>query len=155
MEQFKLNAATVSCRTKAFIKLVFVTLALVHLSACDSQSIENTAQNSNCCTTKRIDFDIATVSQSAEPLHPETPFSLQVKTQPSWTVSKAQLDSITMYMGHIPVFFQQTGDSTWHAQVMVGACSEPTMVWHLQLQLENKATGETQTLTYPIEVTLP
>lgn len=155
MPQIDSNAVNVLRQLKTLKKRVFVAIALAHLTACDSQSIENTVQNSNCCETRAIDFDIATISQSAAPLHPETPFELQVKTQGSWQVDKAQLDSITMYMGHIPVFFKQTDNATWQAQVMVGACSEPTMLWHLQLQLVNNATSETQTVTYPVEVTLP
>ncbi|RUO21668.1 hypothetical protein CWE06_02105 [Aliidiomarina haloalkalitolerans] len=64
---------------------------------------------------------------------------------------------VSMYMGRIPVVWEQRDadeelatSATWQAQLLLGACSDPNMVWNLRLNVENIA-GDRHTLIIPFQ----
>ncbi|HEX5792287.1 MAG TPA: hypothetical protein VFY01_03355 [Rheinheimera sp.] len=63
----------------------------------------------------------------------ETPLQLQL-TAAGVTEVSGELTGVSMYMGRIPLRFVQQGDS-WQADFLLGACSDPDMLWQLQLEL--------------------
>lgn len=86
------------------------------------------------------------VSSSLRPIVPETPFTLTLRGHPSMAPKHAWLEGRSMFMGRIPLSFSRQGDA-WVASTMVGACSEPAMIWQLTIVLEDG-----QQLTAPFRV---
>lgn len=86
------------------------------------------------------------VSSSLRPIVPETAFTLTLRGHPGMAPKQAWLEGRSMFMGRIPLSFSQQGDE-WVANAMVGACSEPAMIWQLTLILEDG-----QQLTAPFSV---
>lgn len=64
----------------------------------------------------------------------ETPLQLQLTAAEVVNVS-GQLSGVSMYMGKIPLRFSQN-ENKWHAEFLLGACSDPAMLWQLELELE-------------------
>jgi len=75
----------------------------------------------------------------AQPLV-ERPFSIRLQLPAGMRPSRSRIVGVSMYMGQIPVLWQQQ-DGHWHAEVMLGACSDPNMRWRLEIPLSN---GEQQ-----------
>ncbi|WP_156904760.1 hypothetical protein [Ferrimonas senticii] len=73
----------------------------------------------------------------------ETPLSLQLQLAPGQTIVAAQITGRDMYMGMIPVKFDQHGS----AQTMVGSCATDHMVWRLAVRLQDQG-GKLQTLHF-------
>ena len=103
------------------------------------------------CVLSRADCrlpppDELLVSSSLRPIVPETPFTLTLRGHPSMAPKHAWLEGRSMFMGRIPLSFSRQGDA-WVASAMVGACSEPAMIWQLTIVLEDG-----QQLTAPFRV---
>jgi hypothetical protein len=64
----------------------------------------------------------------------ETPLKLLI-TAANATAISGVLRGDSMYMGEVPLRFYQQ-DGMWQADFLLGACSDPTMIWQLQLELE-------------------
>ena len=64
----------------------------------------------------------------------ETPLTLQLTAENVLSVH-AEIIGLSMYMGRIPVRFTRQQE-LWHAEFLLGACSDPKMAWQLQLELE-------------------
>ena len=47
------------------------------------------------------------------------------------------VEGLNMYMGKIPVQWQAK-NGEWHAQLLIGACTEPRMDWQLTIPLEHQ-----------------
>ncbi|MDP2713438.1 MAG: hypothetical protein Q8O77_01390 [Rheinheimera sp.] len=73
----------------------------------------------------------------------ETPLQLQL-TANNVVAVNANLTGVSMYMGQIPLRFSQQGE-LWQAEFLLGACSDPDMLWQLELELIF-ADGEKRTL---------
>ncbi len=69
----------------------------------------------------------------------ETPLQLQLSAKDVVAIS-GELTGISMYMGRIPLRFTQHNE-LWQAEFLLGACSEPAMLWQVELEL-SFANGE-------------
>ena len=72
----------------------------------------------------------------------ETPLLISlVSKQPIVSIS-AELSGISMYMGLIPLRFDKlstptgSGAEHWQAEFLLGACSDPAMLWQLNLTVQ-------------------
>tara|TARA_R110002126_G_scaffold38993_2_gene115986 strand:+ start:819 stop:1226 length:408 start_codon:yes stop_codon:yes gene_type:complete len=69
----------------------------------------------------------------------ETPLRLTLVSQHPVEVISAELTAVSMYMGLIPLRFQKLstptmdGSEHWQSEFLLGACSDPAMVWQLNL----------------------
>lgn len=77
----------------------------------------------------------------------ETLLNMQLKSQSPLVQVSGELTGVSMYMGRIPLRFTlDPATGLWHADFMLGACSDPKMVWQLELTLTDKQ-GESRQLT--------
>jgi len=53
-----------------------------------------------------------------------------------WHVVDANIVGKEMFMGRIPVTFTNIGKGIFSAKTLVGACTTPSMVWQLQMNIE-------------------
>lgn len=63
----------------------------------------------------------------------ETPLQLIVSGEDIAAVT-GEISGISMYMGRVPLKFSQH-ESAWQAEFLLGACSDPKMLWQVQLEL--------------------
>ena len=83
-------------------------------------------------------IELAELTQSAEPPQVE-----QV-TKQSITNISAYLEGKDMFMGKVPVFFEQTAKAgVYLAQSLLASCSDEQMVWRLWITAD--ISGQTQT----------
>ena len=102
------------------------------------------------CQPKQPDVSVRVLHQQSELLLSLSPASAPVETppritlvseQPIATIS-AELTGISMYMGLIPVRFDKldtlsaSGAEQWQAEFLLGACSDPAMLWQLNLTVQ-------------------
>ncbi|MCF2909054.1 hypothetical protein L1285_12065 [Pseudoalteromonas sp. DL2-H2.2] len=107
-----------------------------------SEKSESSQTSLNCVAASPCVDGEMLLWSATEKLRPESPFELYFNTQaPGVKLKAAWLEGVTMYMGKIPVFFEQQGSSLWSAQVMVGACSEPVMEWRMTVETVNRING--------------
>lgn len=127
------------------LKNYLVLLAFLGLiSGCD----EVKSDNENKC-----DFNVAchyendlVVSLSQNQITPEMPFQVIVKSTHPLTIYEAYIEGVNMYMGKIPLFFEQNNQQAI-ADAMLGVCSEPNMQWQITIKGESLTPF---TITYPI-----
>lgn len=74
----------------------------------------------------------------------ETPLLLQLTAADVLSVS-GELTGVSMYMGEVPLRFSQL-EGVWQAEFLLGACSDPDMLWQLQLEIRF-ADGQTRKFT--------
>ena len=79
--------------------------------------------------------------ESKGKLKTELPFQLQLRFEPisdKYQVANTggYLEGKTMFMGKIPVFFEQGNTNIWLAQTLLASCSEEVMTWQLWIQVE-------------------
>jgi hypothetical protein len=85
-------------------------------------------------------------------LSPETPFTLFSELPTGYTITNAQLEGVTMYMGYIPQNFIKQ-NNVWQSNTMVGICSEKNMLWNLVLTVSSETNTTKETLNYYFYVT--
>ena len=54
---------------------------------------------------------------------------------PEWRVIDAKIVGKEMFMGRIPVTFTNLDKGSFSAKTLVGACTTPTMIWQMQINL--------------------
>ncbi len=78
-----------------------------------------------------------TLSPATAPV--ETPLSFTITSTEAIAVIKAELTGVSMFMGKIPMRFVKLNTPTlsdteqWQAEFLLGACSDPAMLWQLSL----------------------
>ncbi len=80
----------------------------------------------------------------------ETPLLLKLDTGKEAVLAvKGVIRGKTMYMGEIPLRFQLK-QQQWQAELMLGACTEPRMLWQLDLEVtyQNGETTKLQDVFY-------
>ncbi|MEZ6960375.1 MULTISPECIES: hypothetical protein [unclassified Aeromonas] len=88
-----------------------------------------------------------TVAVAELPVRAERDFALRMTGgEPAITPVKAWLEGRDMFMGTIPVKFEQISGG-WQGTTLVGSCTSPTMVWLLNIEWNN---GERQQLALSV-----
>jgi hypothetical protein len=65
----------------------------------------------------------------------------------------SEVRGVSMYMGRIPLAWQQHSPGEWQATLLVGACSDPIMHWQLTIPLISASTNEaSESRVAPIRV---
>ncbi|MBS3796902.1 hypothetical protein [Pseudoalteromonas sp. BDTF-M6] len=144
-----------SLHSRHYLVLYPLLATLLSLTACDDtdMSIVKDAPPTHCCDHHPLNIDSFRFALSGERVHPESSFSVSLQMPADALIESAKMQGITMYMGTIPVLFKQIDARVWQADIMVGACSEPNMLWQLDVRVSHR--GQVQTLAYPINVTHP
>lgn len=91
----------------------------------------------------------AVVWFSSDPTMPvETRLTLQVAIPEDLTIVRSDVVGVSMYMGRIPLQWSPVSNGTWQADLMIGACTDPNMLWMLRIEFENPH-GARQTKEIP------
>ncbi|RVU37488.1 hypothetical protein EOE67_09870 [Rheinheimera riviphila] len=70
----------------------------------------------------------------------ETLLRLQLRSEQPLQLVSAEMTGVSMYMGKIPLRFTfDAATGLWSSDFMLGACSDPKMIWQLQLQLTDSS----------------
>lgn len=69
-------------------------------------------------------------------------FSLTSKSKQPMKIKSAWLEGKDMFMGKIPLFFEQN-NGVYHANTLIGACTEEQMIWTMRVELEINEKIET------------
>lgn len=88
------------------------------------------------------------VSLQLDPQQPivEREFQLVIHLPAELKPQPSELTGVDMYMGQIPVRWQQVSPTQWQTNVLVGACSLKHMQW--QLSVPVTGTDTTDTMLY-------
>ncbi|WP_429119901.1 hypothetical protein [Aeromonas veronii] len=88
-----------------------------------------------------------TVAIKELPLRAEHDFAIAITGgDPAIKPVKATLEGKDMFMGTIPVSFEQI-DGQWHGVTQVGSCTSPVMIWLLNIEWSN---GQRQQLALSV-----
>ncbi len=87
---------------------------------------------------------LASVSLSPAHAPVEEILSWSVSLAEGWQIKRAQVTGLSMNMGTIPLLFNTEAGSSnvFHAEMVLGACSQPKMKWQLQLILQHATAGD-------------
>ena len=127
------------------------------ISACKPISEQDTVNSANAlvpqCIVSQSQCEISTElgnfsvkfsqHQLSDKVKTELPFFLELthlsqqKTKPNITKISAYLEGRDMFMGKVPVFFEQMNEENVHlAQSLLANCSEEQMIWRLWVTVE-------------------
>ncbi|TRX56955.1 hypothetical protein [Thalassomonas sp. M1454] len=144
------------------LTLVIATILLVASNFYLSES-NFSVKNANLCDFQqsectKVSADLE-IKLSTEPkvvkAESEIDFELQIKSLKPVKITSAWLEGKDMFMGKIPLFFNPSDISatnlpiTVTAQTMIGACTEDTMVWIMNIALEIE--GEARLIQFYFE----
>jgi hypothetical protein len=85
--------------------------------------------------SSRLLIDESTVRLQLSPADApvETPLKLKVSGEDIVEIT-GEISGLSMYMGRVPLKFSQH-ESAWQAEFLLGACSDPKMLWQVELEL--------------------
>ncbi|WP_157605830.1 hypothetical protein [Rheinheimera sp. SA_1] len=73
---------------------------------------------------------------------------LQLRSEQPLQKVSAEMTGVSMYMGRIPLRFTfDAATGLWVSDFMLGACSDPQMIWQLKLQLTDSSGNVRQLST--------
>ncbi len=152
------------------IKAVLILVCIFNILACkpvEKKSLENKqaypfyclSSQSNCLfDTELGQFSVEFSGLTAQgKLKTDLPFQIQLQFEPrdknhQLTTIQSYLEGKTMFMGKIPVFFEQDAiKNNAKAETLLASCSEEVMTWRLWLQIEIAADGEVQQQNFFID----
>ncbi|KZN61600.1 hypothetical protein N478_05900 [Pseudoalteromonas luteoviolacea S4060-1] len=124
--------------------VVFLVSFLVACSDLDISIHESSEKSERSIKTKNCTQEMPCVFQDniafwveIDKPQPETPFKIFFTSQQPIDVNSAHLEGVSMYMGKIPLMFEEQGEGLWQTEVMVGSCNLSEMEWKLVLHDSN------------------
>jgi hypothetical protein len=127
---------------KKYTQLLGVCLLLVLISGCDRPP--DTLKHSAA-----IPFSI---TWQPELPRAEQPIVFSLTLPAELIPELSEVRGVSMYMGRIPLQWQQVAPGYWQATLVVGACSEPTMHWQLTVPLRTAASEPSAAPLEPLRV---
>lgn len=92
---------------------------------------------------------------SSNPKMPvERPLKLRLRSAEPLQMEQGTIRGLSMYMGRIPLVWQRVSATEWEATLQLGACTDPNMVWQLQLILSDE-NGRSYEQRLPFSSTQP
>ena len=144
------------------LKKLSVVGVLLLISACKPVTEQDTihsalvaqcidSQNQCEISTELGDFSVKfSQQQLSDKVKTELPFFIELtqtsqqQTIHSITKASAYLEGRDMFMGKVPVFFEQVGkENAYLAQSLLANCSEEQMVWRLWVTIELEKNSTT------------
>ena len=136
------------------VSMLTLLIALFVWRTIDSSEVELEKSESNTLSLN-LDADVCDLSQpcvfksilgdfilsvDGGKIIPEQWYNLTVKSDvKNWKVMSAKIVGKTMFMGKIPIKFSpdtEGGNRQYHAQSMIGVCTEDKMLWRLKMLIE-------------------
>ena len=132
--------------TKRLLRAVCL-LPVLYLLGCGERDIPEHLQEFCALDAQQVNCSYDT---SVGPLkiysnHPEMPVETPLQLTAvlpqndelnSLRIVASEITGISMYMGRIPVQWQEVAVNTWQADILLGACTDPNMVWELTITIE-------------------
>lgn len=116
-------------------RLVAALLLIVGIVACNDQH-----QSAQPVADWQITVDNVQLSVSPGQIPVETLLRLQLRSPDRLQAVSAHMVGKSMYMGKIPLrFTYDAASGLWTSEFMLGACSDPQMIWQLNLQLTDQS----------------
>ncbi|WNC66901.1 hypothetical protein RI845_10155 [Thalassotalea nanhaiensis] len=86
---------------------------------------------------KTRDFGVFELNASPNIIKSENEifFSLKSKLNQPMKIRAAWIEGKDMFMGKIPLFFEQNNGS-YHANTLIGACTEEQMIWTMLVEVQ-------------------
>ncbi|MGX5914153.1 hypothetical protein ACR0ST_05415 [Aliidiomarina sp. Khilg15.8] len=84
----------------------------------------------------------------------ERPLQLSLRSAERIEIKHSEIRGLSMYMGRIPVVWNRVSPIEWEARLQLGACTDPNMVWQLQMTLKNQ-NGSSYEQLLPFSSTQP
>lgn len=108
-------------------------IALFSLTGCGHERPQ--AADPSLCQFAQGPCQVQNITLNMTPANApsEQPIALSLELPPGTRMLSAFIEGRDMYMGHIPVIFDDGGQ----AEVIYGSCSSDYMVWRLTVKLEN------------------
>lgn len=78
----------------------------------------------------------------------EERLNLMITGEPPFTVKDVSIRGVNMYMGVITVIEHHSTDTKWEGWTLLGACSEPNMIWQLTFHIEMDSIMHTKRLSF-------
>ncbi len=103
-----------------------------------ASGLKSTCTFSNNICELSIDDELAVARFSETPI-PEESITLSVRLPEGKAIESAWIEGVNMYMGKIPVMFDETDGGEWQGWFMLGSCSEPVMTWQLRINIKKQA----------------
>ncbi|MCC5879814.1 MAG: hypothetical protein JJU03_07980 [Idiomarina sp.] len=120
--------------------LTLITPLVFGLSACQPRDVQ-VSKNPFCQqpqnTNDQCSFALGehqiwlSASDSGMPI--EEGVQLILTSSAPLTQIQSEIRGVSMYMGRLPVIWEQGEDGLWRADIYLGACTDPQMVWELRL----------------------
>ncbi len=136
-------------------KLSYSLLILLLLCGCSPKKKENAFVKPHCLNSQSQchvnnalgSFDILF---NVNAVVTEQEFTISVKTDSKHEniEVKGFLEGKDMFMGKIPLFFNNSQKQTFTSKVMLGSCTEEYMVWRMWLIITDKNNTENNTKFY-------
>lgn len=131
-------------RNPAFKSVLF---ALIFLSGCDQNQIspQRAMKEQGLCDfhagecQHSIGENIITLSLSPASAPSEKPLKFKLKSTQKIEITSSRIEGRDMFMGVIPLKWQQTDENTFNATAVYGSCSSDYMVWRLWLSVTTEA----------------
>ena len=127
----------------------FIAIKMTGLSSEHAASYSKTIAEMNGCAIQNnycefiVDQQIFEVSFVNSPLVEEENRA-NISSKQKFTISRAWIEGINMYMGKTPVIIESATDNSAQVLYFLGSCNLETMQWRMLIQLEQK--------THPVEV---
>jgi hypothetical protein len=139
------------------IKIIFALMFFLNIAACEPISVVSNKKTNQqlspfVCLSSQSQCDIQTdygnfnlrFSQDMQEegkIKTELPFQLKLSFEPLNESSQIKnissyLEGKTMFMGKIPIFFQEQSTNIMVAESLLANCSEDVMTWQLWIQIE-------------------
>lgn len=103
-----------------------------------ANGLKSTCTFSNNICELSIDDELAVARFSETPI-PEESITLSVRLPEGKSIESAWIEGVNMYMGKIPVLFDESDGGEWQGWFMLGSCSEPVMTWQLRINIKKQA----------------
>ncbi|HEY5716216.1 MAG TPA: hypothetical protein VIS54_07355 [Psychromonas sp.] len=86
------------------------------------------------------------------PIKAEQWINFRLKSnEKEWHVVDAKIVGKEMFMGRIPVTFRKIERGVYAAKTLVGACTNPKMIWQLQINIQVNGINELLSADFVIE----
>ncbi|ABL99995.1 conserved hypothetical protein [Shewanella amazonensis SB2B] len=137
------------------LALASMLLSLIFLSGCDQNQIstQRSVKEPGLCDfhagecQHSLGENIIRLSLSPANAPSEKPLNFQLKSTDKLVIASSRIEGRDMFMGVIPLKWQQMDENTFNATAVYGSCSSDYMVWRLWLSVSNEA-GQSQQIWF-------
>lgn len=141
---------------RSILGLVLLCLMLFALNACQPAHVQvnknpfcEQPQNTNDHCTFALGEEKIWLSSSDSRMPIEEGVRLTLTSSVPLADISAEIRGVSMYMGRLPVVWERAEEGRWYADIYLGACTDPNMVWELRLELSKEASQGSKSFAAP------